>query len=148
FAAATPSSVLSPHATSSLLSANKDMLSEANTLQQSTPFSPEEGMGPVYRPGDLHPITTALPTEVPDQWASNPTLKVPASDMNPLSFDAFDLPRDFTQSLPPEQWPGQSVPESPAPMRDMNPPSFDVFDLSQEFTQSLPSEQRSGQSVP
>jgi hypothetical protein len=105
FTAATP-----PYANSPLLSSNMDMA--ANMLQQSISPSPAELAGAVYTPGALQPITMALLKQVPDQQGPALTPYMPASDMNPLSFDTFDLPQDITKSTPPEQ---RSSAPMPAP---------------------------------
>jgi hypothetical protein len=127
---------LPPYATSSWLPSNKDMVSGANMLQQSGSLPLLERTGPTYRPGAFHPITRALPKQLPNEHAPGPTPYVSASEMIPLSFDAFDLPQDIT---PPEQRLSTPMPpitpENLAPPREINSSAVtSLLNMSQSAT--------------
>ena len=127
-----------PYATNPLLSSNIGATSVANTLQQATlpPFA--ELAGPLYTPSDLRPITMNLPQPFPNQAVPNPTSYPPTSDMNPLSFEALNLPQNIAEMMAPQQTPNipisttetninpdhmpNPVQNSPAPVATMQPP--------------------------
>jgi hypothetical protein len=104
--AANSSTLPAPYTTNPLLSSNAGMTSiAANTLQQATlpPFA--ELAGPLYTPSDLRPITMALPQPFPNQTAPDATPYPPTSDMNPLSFEALNLPQNIAEMMAPQQRP-------------------------------------------
>lgn len=125
-------------------SANRDMITGANMFQQPISPVPQGQAGPVYTPGALLPMTSALPKQIPNQQVPSLTPYASASEMNPLSFEAFDIPQGITTPTPLGQRISQPLPAiTPA-----NHPSFNAFGLPQEFTTSTPLEQRISQPLP
>jgi hypothetical protein len=98
------------HATSTLLASKENIVPEANMSQQLISLSPTDPAGPVYRPGDLRPMTMALPKQIMNQQVSDPTPYPATSNMNPLPLDALDLAYESTESMKPGHTPGELVP--------------------------------------
>jgi hypothetical protein len=89
-------------------SAGISVAPKTSILEQTTlpPFA--ELAGPLYTPGDLRPITVSLPS--PSQTLFNPASYIPTSDMNPLSFETLNLPRDIAEMMKLEKTPSSHLP--------------------------------------
>jgi hypothetical protein len=65
---------------------------------------------PLYRPGNLRPMTMSLPIPITNQPMADPKAYLATSNMNPLSLDMFELAHDTPKSTEPEYTADQPVP--------------------------------------
>lgn len=74
------------------------------------PSSPQSPPAPSYMPGDLRPITTALPRQLLSQSPQEVSGQAPAGTFHPLSMDSLDLPPDLTKAIEERATPAPSLP--------------------------------------
>jgi hypothetical protein len=100
FAASTPFAATVPIGTIGTLPESKEYIApKANILPSPIPLSPTDPAGSAYRPGDLRPMTMALPKQIVNQQPSNPAPYPATSNMNPLPLDALDLACSSTKPM-------------------------------------------------